>query len=694
MKYTNILIIVFLLLQFAITNNSWGGNFPDSLTQEKSCFYSAKQELSDMLGGKIPLSYERAVFLTENAYWGNIVDYSLFKNLLDFHTENIKKLVEANRDYSKQNFKPTMIESEGEKKLKYEKALANRAIFSYMTDTAFFMIDSSLVFYHLPYKYSSNDPLGTIKWKNSQIFNLLDSHEGNCYALTSLYKIFSERLKTEANICTAPGHIYIRHADQKGILYNVELATRAFPGTGSIETLTYTTDEATKNNISLRTLDLKQSVALCLVYLAKGFEYKFKIKDDGFMLHCAELALRYDSLNLNAMLLKSEVLEEKIIKSKKAITQLQGDKDFKQHEKLIARLYQLGYREMPIEMKNIVISRLRNDSIPIIVRDQTPQPFQNLAVTDSRYATLSWGLFDEIHEEKPFEKYQRTVFDTKKKKITNFVPEDTTYNKYPIDMVVFAWGIDPLARKYPSISPYVGLGDNPILFVDKDGQKLFVAGNTSVALADIQSLIPKEYHSQIKVTNDNQIIFESFDQLPKEIQQYEGISLLNNLISSEKNYKYSISDVGTGRERTGDKKTTGLNLAVETYDPPRDPTPQNAILNFSTTERSDYPTDDIANFLPEEGFQGSVTIREGEFSRSNPETTTGSFPYLRSKVVFHELLENYLRTEKGLDYPGTQGAHEKASDKASKFSKELTGKGDPYGGYGNQFTPKKEEKKK
>lgn len=134
----------------------------------------------------------------------------------------------------------------------------------------------------------------TRNWKSTQVISLLDNgnKKANCFALASLFKIFSGRLNSEANICTAPGHIYIRHADNKGIYHNVELATRSFPGTGSMEVLTYTTDEATKSRISLRELDLKQSVALSLVYLAKGFEYKFKTKDDDFILQCAELTLK------------------------------------------------------------------------------------------------------------------------------------------------------------------------------------------------------------------------------------------------------------------------------------------------------------------------------------------------------------------------------------------------------------------
>lgn len=439
----------------------------------KSHFYSAKQKLVDMLEGNNTLSYEQAITTIENAYWENNVDIPFFNYSINLHIKNIQRLIDANRDYSNQDFKRTLLETEEQKKAKYERALANWAIFSYMTDTTFFVGQEKL-FYNLPFSYSTNDPLGTIDWSNTQVFNLLDTKKGNCFALVSLFKIFSERLNSQAIICTAPGHIYIRHADQKGIYHNVELATRSYPGTGSMETLTYTTDEATRNGISLRELELKQSVALCLVYLAKGYEYKFNTRNDDFLLECAELALKYDSLNLNAMLLKAEVLEEKLIAKNKTVVQLQKDKDFVNYENYINKLFSLGYREMPMEMKNLVISRLRNEDTPYPVKDHTPKPNEHLGVKDDRYFTLSGGLFDEMMLTKPVEQYHRTHFDTKKKKISAFVPLDTTYNKYPIDLVVFAWSIDPLYAKFPSLSPYVAFANNPVLFIDPDGKEIAI----------------------------------------------------------------------------------------------------------------------------------------------------------------------------------------------------------------------------
>lgn len=475
------LLITIIAGQLLFSASVNATDITDSTALSKQYYHNAKEQFKDMLSGKEELSYEKAITIVENAYWDNEADLEIFNSTIDFHTENIKRIIKANYDKSTLKVERVLHKTEEQQKEEYRNALTNWAIFSYITDTTLHFVNNQL-FFHSPYQYNYQDPLGTINWQNTQVFNLLDNKTGNCYALVSLFKIFSERLNSEAFICTAPGHIYIRHADHKGIYHNVELANKAFPGTGSLETLTYTTDEATKNGISLRELDLKQSIALNLVYLAKGYEYKFGVKDDNFIMECAELALQYDELNLNAMLLKAEVLEEQLIKKDKTIKALQADKTFQEYEKLITHLFDLGYREMPTEMKDLVISRLRKEDSPYPMTDHTPKPFENLGVKEERYATLSNGLFDEQMLTKPVEQYHRTMFDTKQKKITELVELDTAYNKYPVDLVVFAWQIDPLAHEFPSWSPYVAFADNPIFYTDPDGQAVVPVNEDARAL--------------------------------------------------------------------------------------------------------------------------------------------------------------------------------------------------------------------
>jgi hypothetical protein len=458
-------------MYFGICSDTFGSN--DSIRYSKQNFVQAKQELQSMLTGKHPLSYERAIFVIENAFHDNILSYDGFQKVI---TKCVNSILDIKR-CSNQEFIPVRDrnvfemarKSDEQMKSDFYKTLTNWAIYSYITDTTLYVWNDSLFFIHLPYYYSTKDPMGTGDWTNTQVTNLLYTKQGNCFALASLFKILANRLQSDASLSTAPSHIYITHSDINGIDYNVELASRSFPGSGTLETLTYTTGDATRNGIALRTLTDEQAVALCLIYLAKGYEHKYGIKDD-FMMECAEVALEYDSLNLNAMLLKAELLEDKLIRRNKTIIQLQHDVVFKNYEQLLGKLYTLGYREMPVDMKNILVNGWIKDTVELYLNNYLVQNKD-----ETRKASLSWGLFDEEHIYKPIEQYGQTLFDCKTKKIKGFAKTESLYNDYNFDPVVFAWQVDPLAHKFPGESPYIAFGDNPVLNIDIAGKFKFNA---------------------------------------------------------------------------------------------------------------------------------------------------------------------------------------------------------------------------
>lgn len=461
---------------------------PDSIALSRPYYWQAKSEIAGMLEGSRLLSYERAIFVVENAFRGNSRDYEDFCRDLDAHTENIRLLIRLNRQRISKPYNPTpmerIIQSQEKRKIALESVLANWAIYSYMRDTILpVKRENGLSLIHTrPFTYSFGDPLGSADWSHTLVSNLLETNSGNCFALASLFRIFAERLNTDAMLSTVPGHIFIRHADETGELYNVELSNGLFPGSGSIETITYTTGTAVNNNIAMRNLDGKQSVALCLVYLAKGFEHSVQSKDDPFILDCAETALQYDPLNLNAMLLKREWLEHRLLTSGKQPKELKQDSTFQAYETLTAHLYELGYREMPLEMKNLLVKGWKRDSSIILLHtNHNPGKEYKPGVPNTRYTSLSWGLFDEEIPNKPVERYGRALFDTRSKQITAWTKEEHLYNDYNFDPVVFAWNVDPMAHKFPHASPYNFVEGNPISRIDPDGNEWVNAWDAEVS---------------------------------------------------------------------------------------------------------------------------------------------------------------------------------------------------------------------
>lgn len=448
-----------------------------TIEQSKGIYASARLEIEGMLKGKQPPSYERAIFLIENAWYDGQLDFNEFQQTITSGTKRIQAIALESKigtpppSIEPKNFYDALKDKNNSEKGYDGKLLLNYGIFRYMTEGTVSIKDNSLIC-HMPFIYSASDPLGSINWENTQVTNLFQNHTGNCFALVSLYKIFAERLHSDADICIAPGHVYIAHRDERGTLYNIELGSRNFPGTGTLSTLTHTTQKAIENDISLRQLNLKQSVGLCLVYLAKGYEHKFQETDADFISQCAETAIKYDSLNLNALLLKAEFAQQKIISNKKSMAQLQGDKEFIAYERQIAWLYKLGYREMPIEMKNLLIKGWTKDTVSKLATAnyQPVQASVSKNTPPTRYASLSWGLFPEQITDKPIEQYSQTLFDTKKHKIVGFAASPELYNHYDFDPIAFAMNVDPLAHKAPYASPYAFCEGNPILYLDPDGR--------------------------------------------------------------------------------------------------------------------------------------------------------------------------------------------------------------------------------
>jgi hypothetical protein len=433
--------------------------------QNQQHFQQAFDEISAMLEGKQPLDFERAVFLTENAYRDNEILYNDFKATLDIHAAIIEEIIIANDKHDwKQFVRGSMGSQEMEAQAKefYQQALTNYSIYTYLTDTIKLQVNG-LEVEKLPFQYSTNDPFGFQDWKNSQVLGLLETQQGNCYALATLFKIFSERLNSGAAIVTAPQHIYIQHRDPTGKTFNVEVATRSFPDMGSIQTLTYTTREALLNDISMRKLDLKQSVGLCLVYLAKGFENKNKTKADEFVLACANKALHYDPKNLNAILLKAQVYEQRV---------MLGEMESAPYEEILAGLYNLGYRQMPDDMKQIILAKIQGIPSNVTPTDKTPNPFEEIG-EHARYVTLSNGLFEEVHKPQKLIRYGQTIFDTEKGKVVQFLDADSS--SYQIDPVVFALSVDPLTSEFPWNSPYAFAENDVIRSIDLEGAERLIA---------------------------------------------------------------------------------------------------------------------------------------------------------------------------------------------------------------------------
>jgi hypothetical protein len=301
-----------------------------------SNYLKVYQELDNMLSGKQVLSFKRAVFITENAYMDNILDYSKFD-------EHISKLVLLSKLWMKFNHLREYHFSDSMDVLK------NYSLFKLLKDTVNLSISADGEFMHIPYSYDFNDFFGEVDWKNMFITKLLVTHKGNCHSLPYLYKILADELGATCWLSLAPNHIYLKNRCEKIGWYNTELTSGEFPIDAWITTSGYIPIKAIQSGIYMDTLNNQQAISLCVLDLAKGYEHQTKNYYDNFILNCCDLVLKYHPANVQAILLKAETLK-RIFEKESQENNGDSTSTYLKMEQLYSTLFDLGYREMPEKM--------------------------------------------------------------------------------------------------------------------------------------------------------------------------------------------------------------------------------------------------------------------------------------------------------------------------------------------------------
>jgi hypothetical protein len=334
-------VIKFKVILGIIIISTYSNNLQasDTLIYSKvnKMYDKAFSSLGAMLNGNQSQSFKRAVFITENVFLENSLDSVAFNTKIAELSTLINAWMKSN-PLTNYRFSDSL------------NFLKNFGIYKMMKDSIKIATSNNDTAYStIPYTYDFADFEGEKDWTKMFVLKLLYTYSGNCHSLPYLYKILANELGATCWLALAPNHMYISNRCKKIGWYNTELTSGDFPIDAWIMASGYLPLKAVQTGIYMDTLSNKQSIALCVLDMAKGYEHKTKNYFDGFIIKCCDLSLQYFPLNVQAILLKAETLKkvyEKQVKDKNK----QAQETYHRMEELYAKLFDLGYREMPEKM--------------------------------------------------------------------------------------------------------------------------------------------------------------------------------------------------------------------------------------------------------------------------------------------------------------------------------------------------------
>lgn len=185
---------------------------------------------------------------------------------------------------------------------------------------------------------------------------------------------------------------------------------------------------------------------------------------------------------------------------------------------------------------------------------QNPNPFKSIGKPAPEILSLTNGKYPEIFENDTLRKIGSVMFNTRTNKIEYFIETDTMHSEATLKPeIVSRWlSIDPLARKYPSMSPYNFVGNMPIIAVDPDGKEIKVLSKDPVFRGFILAQLQKLTDDKLEIDKNGVVqIIHSATNPSKPL----GTRSISQLVTSSNLHTIDQTD---GRNQTTAESEIGM----------------------------------------------------------------------------------------------------------------------------------------
>ena len=203
--------------------------------------------------------------------------------------------------------------------------------------------------------------------------------------------------------------------------------------------------------------------------------------------------------------------------------------------------------------------------------------------------------------------------------------------------------VDPLEEKYPSITSYCYTYNNPVKFVDPDGQKIVLVGTYKEKMKTLSNLQ--------KLTNDNLIMNRATGVITIGKRRWSnrnsnfsaGTKLIQSIVNSRRTVEIEINSNGDNKShsiyRQNAYKGTGTDVRI-TYDPSQKHSPEILVAN-SKDGKSIYEASPVIMNLDHELVHAERAIygRQASDGSNGKEEALGQYLVTKPNGVSYKITD-------------------------------------------------------